>query len=166
MRRRIGPNDSSRHVDLGQSCAALGGARCPGFVESLPLYHVNSAGWEAIDEAKTERRAHSDTDTRKTWIEGGDSYQTLIPCKWCSKPVLFNPAWKHRSESDVHCNGRDCRRMDYLQHKPQSRGGIALTPRQRKEVGREAWDTQKAINYLLFKVKETKRASRANHDLR
>lgn len=89
----------------------------------------------------------------------------MRPCKWCSKRVEFKPEWVDR-HGQIRCNAPDCRRMSYLEHTPQSRGGIDLTPAQRKELDREAWGTQRAINYLNLRAKEIKHGRRTNHDLR
>jgi len=88
------------------------------------------------------------------------------PCRWCAKPVYFRPAWVDPYDKSVRCNGRDCRRMDYLRLTPQSRGGIDLTPNQRKALDRKAWDTQRAINYFNLITKEIKHGRRTNHGLR
>jgi hypothetical protein len=88
------------------------------------------------------------------------------PCRWCDRPVFYKDKWI-KWNGTVRCNSAVCRRIDYLQDIPQSRGGIDLTPAQRKASPREAWDTHRAINYLALVAKETKRANRsANHDIR
>lgn len=87
------------------------------------------------------------------------------PCRWCMTPVFYKPKWVDHSGT-VRCNRPDCRRLDYLRFTPQSRGGIDLTPKQRKELDRAAWDTQRAINYLNLRAKEIKHGRRTNHDLR
>lgn len=88
------------------------------------------------------------------------------PCRWCGKPVIFKPEWLAWYDKTVRCNAPDCRRMDYLKDKPQSRGGIDLTPVQRRSLDPEAWNTQRAMNYLQLRAKELKRGRSTNHDLR
>jgi hypothetical protein len=87
------------------------------------------------------------------------------PCRWCCKPTVYKDQWQ-RYDGSIRCNAPDCRRMDYLEHVPQSRGGIDLTPAQRRELVPQAWPQQRAINYLLLRSKELKRATRANHVIR
>lgn len=89
----------------------------------------------------------------------------MKPCRWCGKRVEFKPHWVDW-RGQIRCNAPDCRRMSYLAEKPQSRGGIELTPAQRKELDREAWDTQRAINYLNLRAKEIRNGRRTNHDVR
>lgn len=102
-----------------------------------------------------------------------------LPCRWCGKPVYFKDSWLGEpihgadgrywwstSNKTVRCNGRYCRHMDYLRFKPQSKGGIELTPKQREGLSPDAWDGQRALNYLALVAKEIKRASRANHVVR
>lgn len=89
----------------------------------------------------------------------------MKPCKWCGKRVEFKPKWVDW-HGQIRCNAPDCRRMSYLAEKPQSRGGIELTPAQRKVLDREAWDTQRAINYLNLRAKEIRNGRRTNHDVR
>lgn len=94
------------------------------------------------------------------------------PCRWCGSVVWYRESdrfslihgWPHPG---VHCNSRDCRRMSWLADKPQSKGGIELTPSQRASLQYSAWDTQRAINYLNLVAKEIKRARKQNpSDLR
>ena len=90
-------------------------------------------------------------------------------CAWCGCRVYLSFSWEQDPRNkykSIHCGSRDCRRMNYLQDVPQSRGGIDLTPAQRDKTAYEARDTQRAINYLLLIAKEKKRASRNNHDVR
>ena len=89
----------------------------------------------------------------------------LKPCKWCGQRIEFKPKWVD-GYGKIRCNAPDCRRMSYLEHRPQSRGGIDLTPAQRKELDRDAWDTQRAINYLNLRAKEIRNGRRTNHDVR
>lgn len=89
----------------------------------------------------------------------------MKPCRWCGKRVEFKPHWVDW-RGQIRCNAPDCRRMSYLAEKPQSGGGIELTPAQRKELDREAWDTQRAINYLNLRAKEIRNGRRTNHDVR
>jgi len=93
-----------------------------------------------------------------------------LPCRWCGTLVFYKESWLRGqvfgTSGTVRCNGPDCRRMDYLQYIPQSRGGIDLKPDQRKALSPEAWPTQRALNYLELRAKEIKRASRTSHDLR
>lgn len=81
------------------------------------------------------------------------------PCRWCGKQVFYRNSWV-AWDGTVRCNSRDCRRIDYLAYRPQSRGGVDLTPNQRKGLDHEAWDVQRAINYLLLIAKEEKRNGR------
>lgn len=135
------------------------------FDASFKFYAGYRAATDALKDAQRERRTHSEIISKKLWAEGADGYRELTPCRWCATPVLIPEKTGPRYQP-FRCKAADCRRMDYLSDLPQSRGGIDLTPRQRKETAYEAWDTQRAINYLIFKVKEAKRESRANHDLR
>lgn len=133
---------------------------------SLRFWTAVEQSSRALEEAQADKRAHSDAGTRMLWLVGGDKYETLKPCRWCGETVNFKEHWK-KHDGSVRCNRRDCRRMEYLQHTPQSRGGIDLTPRQRQGLNWEAWNTQKTINYLALVAKEIKRANRsANHDVR
>jgi hypothetical protein len=133
---------------------------------SFQDYKVRMAARLATQNAMDEGLPHSDIESRLIWRAGGTKYEELKPCRWCQTPVLVNPKWKKSYNGTVRCNSRDCRRIEYLQHVPQSRGGIDLTPTQRKATEYAAQDTQKVINYLVLITKETKRANRANHDLR
>lgn len=92
-----------------------------------------------------------------------------VPCAWCGSRVYPKLSWrvKYRWRSGLyHCNSFDCRKMHHLSDIPQSRGGIDLTPSQRKALDFEAWDGQRALNYLALVAKEIKRGSRANNDVR
>lgn len=89
----------------------------------------------------------------------------MKPCRWCGKRIEFKPSWVDH-HGRIRCNAPDCRRMSYLEHTPQSRGGIDLTPNQRKHLSWEAQDGQKAINYLMLRLKELKHGRSTNHDLR
>lgn len=94
------------------------------------------------------------------------------PCKWCGRRVFPKPSWpefqctKGYSARGVHCNSKDCRRMNWLQNTPQKRGGIDLTPRQRASLDYEAWDTQRALNYLLLIAKEKTHGSNSARHVR
>lgn len=83
--------------------------------------------------------------------------QQVKPCRWCGEKVFFKKQWVEY-DGTIRCNAPDCRRMDYLQNIPQSRGGIDLTPTQRNALDREAWRTQKAINYLNLRLKEVRKS--------
>jgi hypothetical protein len=130
---------------------------------SLWLIAARKASESATDEAQRIDAPHSDMQTRMLWRDG--KYTELKPCRWCDEPVQFREHWK-AFDGSVRCNRRDCRRMEYLQHKPQSKGGIDLTPRQRQAVNGEAWNTVKTINYLALVAKEQKRGRKSNHDVR
>jgi hypothetical protein len=78
----------------------------------------------------------------------------VLPCRWCGIPTTYSDKWRRNYDRSIRCNAPDCRRMDYLEHTPQSRGGIDLTPRQRRSLDGEARKTQKMINYLLLVAKE------------
>lgn len=132
-------------------------------VASVCKWDVREACSEATELAQQSDTPHSDMQTRMLWRDG--KYTELKSCRWCGEPVQFKEHWKQHDGS-VRCNRRDCRRMDYLQHTPQSRGGIDLTPRQRQGLSYEAWNTQKTINYLALVAKESKRGRKPNHDVR
>jgi hypothetical protein len=71
-------------------------------------------------------------------------------CRWCQRPVFYKPKWvDHRGT--VRCNSAACRHIEHLSNMPQSRGGVDLTPTQRKVVPRSHWDEQRVANYLLRK---------------
>ena len=132
---------------------------------SFTPWHGRRACDNATEKAQEEDIPHSDMETRLFWRDG--RYQQCAPCRWCGEFVQFKQSWKE-SDGGVRCNRRDCRRIDYLRYKPQSKGGIDLTPKQREALGRnrEAWDTQRTINYLLLIAKEAKRGRNPNHDVR
>jgi hypothetical protein len=132
---------------------------------SVPIWSTLHAVDAATEEAQARRLAHSDVQTRMLWRAGGDRYEELKACRWCGEPVQFKEQWKE-ADGSVRCNRRDCRRMDYLRHTPQSKGGIDLTPRQRQGLSYEAWNTQRTINYLALVAKEQKRGRKSNHDVR
>lgn len=86
-----------------------------------------------------------------------------VRCRWCGSSVFVGDSWKsYRKYSGYHCGSIDCRRMDFLAGKPQSRGGIDLTPGQRSLLGREAYDSQRAINYLMLVTKEVRKKCKLN----
>lgn len=130
---------------------------------SVCIWDVCLACQDATEEAQQAGAVHSDFKTRMLWRDG--KYEELKTCRWCGEPVKFKEHWK-QADGSVRCNRRDCRRMEYLQHTPQSRGGIDLTPRQRQGLSYEAWNTQKTINYLALVAKEAKRGRKPNHDVR
>lgn len=132
-------------------------------VASLRTWDVALASLNAVNGAMESNTPHSDMQTRMLWRDG--RYTELKQCRWCGEPVQFKEHWKAHDGS-VRCNRRDCRRMEYLQHKPQKHGGIDLTPRQRQGLSYEAWNTQKTINYLALVAKEAKRGRKPNHDVR
>jgi hypothetical protein len=72
------------------------------------------------------------------------------PCRWCQKPVFYKPEWVD-GRGTVRCNSTACRHIEHLSNMPQSRGGVDLTPTQRKVVPRSHWDEQRVANYLLRK---------------
>lgn len=131
---------------------------------SAPCWVARVAAEEATDEAQAFDIPHCDLKTRMVWLEG--RYEQQKECRWCGEPTLFRESWISKADGSIRCNRRDCRRLDYLQHTPQSRGGIDLTPNQRKALSREAWNTQKTINYLALVAKEAKRGRKSNHDVR
>lgn len=94
-----------------------------------------------------------------------------IECRWCGATIFPKASWEkhqwdHKTYNGYHCGSRDCRRMNYLQDVPQSRGGIDLTPSQKRALDYKAHDGQRALNYLQLVAKEIKRGSRANHVVR
>ena len=72
------------------------------------------------------------------------------PCRWCQKPVFYKPEWVD-GRGTVRCNSSSCRHIQHLSNMPQSRGGVDLTPRQRKAIPYSHWDEQRVANYLLRK---------------
>ncbi len=130
---------------------------------SVGKWEVREACSGATELAQQQDTPHSDMQTRMLWRDG--KYTELKCCRWCDQPVQFKEHWK-AFDGSVRCNRRDCRRMEYLQHKPKSKGGIDLTPRQRQAVNYEAWNTVKTINYLALVAKEQKRGRKSNHDVR
>lgn len=88
-----------------------------------------------------------------------------LPCRWCGCRVYYKESWKDYY-GNVRCNGPDCRRIEYLQNKPQSLGGIDLTPRQRKSTPTQAWATIKVANYLALKAKEKRNGRKKHHHQR
>ena len=116
-----------------------------------------------------------DDDCQRLYVDGRRAgfFRKTIPimpapvrkCRWCAAPTLFKEHWK-RYDGSIRCNRPDCRRLDYLENVPQSRGGIDLTPRQRQHLDREAWPTQKLINYLMLVAKEKKHGRKPTDDIR
>ena len=92
-----------------------------------------------------------------------------VPCVWCGSRVYPSKKWEDRNMrfrllKGYHCNSYDCRRMSHLSQIPQSRGGIDLTPAQRiatnYDASYEAYNAQRALNYLQLVAKEIKRERR------
>lgn len=144
----------------------------------LSLYHSRHvSGWgSGCFSRRNEdcigfgQRLYAAGDTRSRYMRTVDVRiveAPKMPCAWCGMQTFFRESWFSRfGNRKIHCNAPECRRAHHLQHIPQSRGGIDLTPSQRKSTSREAWDTQKAINFLILRVKEIKRGSRKHHDVR
>jgi hypothetical protein len=78
------------------------------------------------------------------------------PCRWCGAHVYFKKEWLDYKKT-VRCNSRECRAIDHFQKIPQSRGGIALTPKQRESSTPDAWPLLIMNNYLVKVAKELKR---------
>lgn len=88
-----------------------------------------------------------------------------VPCRWCGSRVIVTDKMEKKGlykHYGAHCNSYDCRRMSHFWKIPQSKGGIALTPKQRQTTLYEAWDSQIAINYFLQVTKEVKRKCKSN----
>lgn len=78
-------------------------------------------------------------------------------CRFCGAPVE-----KYRfkkTHHDYFCARPECRHMAWLADRPQSRGGIDLTPTQRKTTARTLWDQVRVLNYLNAKAKQARRKS-------
>lgn len=80
-------------------------------------------------------------------------------CKYCGRVVFPKDTWK-REHVTFHCGGRDCRRIEYLSNVSQSRGGVDLTPAQRRAYPYRSHNSVRVINYLSFLAKEQKREKR------
>lgn len=78
-------------------------------------------------------------------------------CRFCGQSVSTRKFRRHHSEP--HCQRRECRHMAWLAHTPQSRGGIELTPRQRKATPVPFFDQVRVVNYLTMKAAEAKRSA-------
>ena len=80
-------------------------------------------------------------------------------CRFCGAPVH---AYRFRKErSNYFCKRPECRHMAWLWNQPQSRGGIDLTPTQRKTTATTLWDQVRVLNYLNAKAKQARRNSNA-----
>lgn len=78
-----------------------------------------------------------------------------MPCRFCGRPVFdYKDAWL---STGVRCNRPACRHIDWLSNKPQKRGGVDLTPRERRSTPREMWDHIRVVHYLSLKAKESNR---------
>ena len=159
------PNTTVNSVHLdGLGVAVLGGYG--NAVASVCGSRIRLDVEWALHEARDAKRAHSLVDWREVWFEGASGYAAQKPCRWCGTLLQFREHWVRRDDKTIRCNSYDCRRMDYLEHRPQSRGGINLTPAQREGLDKEAWPTQRAINYLILRAKELKHGCKPTHDVR
>lgn len=102
--------------------------------------------WEKWEDAAKEASAARIPFVRMDGTEA---------CRFCGAPVH---AYRFRKKhSDYFCRKPECRHMAWLWNQPQKRGGIDLTPTQRKTTATQLWDQVRVLNYLNAKAKQAGR---------